>query len=100
VSGKYVSPAEVENTLLGHPAVWECAVVGQEDPDGLTIPVAYVVPNVGQAPSAELGRELMEFVKREIAPYKFTRRVEFLAELPKGAAGKVQRWKLVPARKQ
>lgn len=94
VSGKYVAPLEVENTLLAHPSVWECAVVGREDGDGMTIPVAYVVPNVGHAPSPELGRELMDFVKREIAPYKFPRRVEFVSELPRGSGGKVQRWRL------
>ena len=96
VSGKYVAPQEVENTLLAHPSVWECAVVGREDADGLMIPVAYVVPNVGHPPSPELGRDLMEFVKREIAPYKFPRRVEFVAELPRDARGQVQRWRLGP----
>jgi benzoate-CoA ligase len=94
VSGKWVVPAEVEATLLSHPAVWECAVVGQDDADGLTIPVAYVVTNVGHEPTDDLGRELMEYVKSEIAPYKYPRRVEFVAELPKGQAGKVQRWRL------
>jgi benzoate-CoA ligase family protein len=96
VSGKWVAPTEVENALLLHPAVWECAVVGLEDPEGLTIPVAYVVANVGHEPTHELGHELMEFVKREIAPYKYPRRVEFVAELPKNAQGKVQRWRLRP----
>ncbi len=94
VSGKWVAPTEVEDTLLAHPAVWEAAVVGQEDADGLTIPVAYVVTNVGHEPTDQLGRELMEFVMSEIAPYKYPRRVEFVAELPKSAQGKVQRWRL------
>jgi len=94
VSGKWVAPAEVEDTLLQHPAVWEAAVVGAEDADGLTIPVAFVVTNVGYEPNDALGRELMEFVKNEIAPYKYPRRVEFVAELPKSAQGKVQRWRL------
>jgi benzoate-CoA ligase len=94
VGGKWVAPTEVEQTLLAHPAVWECAVVGQEDTDGLTVPVAYVVTNVGHEPTHELGRELMEFVKREIAPYKYPRRVEFIAELPKNPQGKVLRWRL------
>ena len=94
VGGKWVSPTEVEKTLLAHPAVWECAVVGQEDGDGLTVPVAYVVTNVGHEPTHELGRELMEFVKREIAPYKYPRRLEFVASLPKNTQGKVLRWRL------
>lgn len=94
VSGKYVSPVEVEDTLLAHAAVWECAVVGHEDGDGITVPVAFVVPNVGVAPTPELGRDLMEFVKRQIAPYKFPRKVEFVTELPKNAQGRLQRWKL------
>jgi benzoate-CoA ligase len=94
VSGRWVSPAEVERTLLGHPAVWECAVVEGHDEDGLARPVAFVVPNVGHAPSAELAQQLMEFVKREIAPYKYPREVEFVAELPKGANGQVLRWRL------
>lgn len=94
VGGKWVAPAEVEKTLLAHPSVWECAVVGQEDTDGLTVPVAYVVTNVGLEPTHELGRELMEFVKREIAPYKYPRRVEFVSELPKNPQGKVLRYRL------
>jgi benzoate-CoA ligase family protein len=94
VSGKWVSPAEVERTLLAHDAVWECAVVGVEDDDGLTKPAAFVVPNVGQTPGQQLERTLIEYVKREIAPYKYPRWIEFLQELPKGANGKVLRYKL------
>src|SRR5262249_52554960 len=84
VGGKWVSPAEVEHTLLAHAAVWECAVVGVEDEDGLTKPLAYVVPNVDYAPGPLLERELIEYVKREIAPYKYPRWIEFLSALPKG----------------
>ncbi len=94
VSGRWVSPDEVERTLLGHPAVWECAVVEGHDEDGLARPVAFVVPNVGHPPSAELGQQLMEFVKREIAPYKYPREVEFVERLPKSASGQVLRWRL------
>lgn len=94
VSGKWVSPIEVEQTLLAHPAVWECAVVPAEDEDGLVKPLAYVVPNVGHAPGAELALELMEFVKREIAPYKYPRWIDFVEGLPKNAAGKLLRFKL------
>jgi benzoate-CoA ligase len=94
VSGKWVSPAEVEQTLLAHEAVWECAVVGVEDEHGLMKPLAFVVPNVGSAAGPELAQELMEYVKREIAPYKYPRWIEFVAELPKGPQGKVLRYKL------
>ena len=94
VSGKWVSPAEVEKTLLGHEAVWECAVVAAEDEYGLVKPLAYVVPNVGRAAGPELARELIEFVKREIAPYKYPRWIEFVDQLPKGPQGKVLRYKL------
>jgi acyl-coenzyme A synthetase/AMP-(fatty) acid ligase len=94
VSGRWVSPDEVERTLLSHPAVWECAVVEGHDEEGFSQPVAYVVPNVGQAPSEALAEQLTDFVKREIAPYKFPRRVEFVDSLPKDRAGRVQRWRL------
>src|SRR5262249_53380788 len=94
VGGKWVSPAEVERTLLRHEAVWECAVVGVEDDEGLTKPLAYVVPNVGHPPGPDLENELIEYVKREIAPYKYPRWVEFVESLPKGARGKVLRYKL------
>ena len=97
VSGKWVSPEEVERTLLAHPAVWECAVVGEEDGEGLMLPAAYVVCNVGHAPSEALARELMEFVKVEISPYKYPRRIDFVDELPKDGAGEVERWRLRPA---
>ena len=94
VGGKWVSPAEVERTLLAHEAVWECAVIGVEDENGLTKPLAYVVPNVDYGPGPELEKELIAHVKREIAPYKYPRWIEFVDELPKGAHGKVLRFKL------
>ncbi|HZS37992.1 MAG TPA: benzoate-CoA ligase family protein [Polyangia bacterium] len=94
VSGRWVSPDEVERTLLLHPAVWECAVVEGHDEDGLARPVAFVVPNVGHAASAELAKTLMDFVKREIAPYKYPREVEFVDRLPRSPDGKVLRWRL------
>jgi benzoate-CoA ligase family protein len=96
VSGRWVSPDEVERTLLGHPAVWECAVVEGEDEDGLPRPHAFVVPNVGHEPSAGLRTALMEYVKAEIAPYKYPRAIDFVDALPKGEGGRVQRWRLRP----
>jgi benzoate-CoA ligase family protein len=94
VSGRWVSPGEVEETLLGHPAVWECAVVEGHDEDGLAQPIAFVVPNVGSAPTPQLGQDLMEYVKKSIAPYKYPRQIEFVDALPHGPDGKVQRWRL------
>jgi benzoate-CoA ligase len=91
VSGIYVSPFEVEATLMQHPAVLEAAVVGHEDADGLTKAKAFVVLKGGQAAS---GDELKAFVKDRLAPYKYPRFIEFLAELPKTATGKIQRYKL------
>jgi benzoate-CoA ligase family protein len=94
VSGRWVAPSEVEETLLRHPAVWECAVVEGHDVDGLAQPVAYVVPNVGHDPSEHLATDLQIFVKKEIAPYKYPRKVLFVEALPKSKDGRVQRWKL------
>ncbi len=94
VSGIWVSPFEVESALASHAAVLEAAVVGQADENGLTKPKAYVVlrPNVPQ--TAELGAALQQHVKAHLAPYKYPRWIEFVAELPKTATGKIQRFKL------
>jgi benzoate-CoA ligase len=94
VGGKWVSPAEVERALLAHEAVWECAVIGAEDEDGLLKPFAYVVANIGHTPGRSLEAELREYVRRELSPYKYPRWIEFVAELPKGPHGKVLRYKL------
>ena len=91
VSGIYVSPFEVEATLVQHPAVLEAAVVGKEDAEGLTKTKAYVVLKAGAQVSAD---ELKAFVKDRLAPYKYPRFIEFVAELPKTATGKIQRFKL------
>jgi benzoate-CoA ligase family protein len=102
VGGKWVSPSEVERTLLAHEAVWECAVIGVDDEDGLLKPLAFVVPNVGHNPGPELERELILHVKREIAPYKYPRWVQFTDEIPRGPNGKILRYKLLrkrPSRK-
>jgi benzoate-CoA ligase len=91
VSGVYVSPFEVEATLVQHPAVLEAAVIGVADTDGLTKTKAFVVLKPGQQASDD---ELKAFVKDRLAPYKYPRFVEFLAELPKTATGKIQRFRL------
>ena len=94
VGGIWVSPVEVENTLVGHPAVLEAAVVGWEDTDKLVKPKAFVVLKEGQSGSPQLEGELKSFVKDKIAPYKYPRWIEFVSELPKTATGKIQRFKL------
>ncbi len=91
VSGIYVSPFEVEATLAQHPAILEAAVIGVADGEGLTKTKAYVVLKPGQQASEV---ELKAFVKERLAPYKYPRTIEFLAELPKTATGKIQRFKL------
>jgi benzoate-CoA ligase len=91
VSGIYVSPFEVEATLVQHPAVLESAVIGVADEQGLTRTKAFVVLKPGQAASED---ELKAFVKERLAPYKYPRQIEFVAELPKTATGKIQRFRL------
>lgn len=94
VGGIWVSPVEVEATLAAHAAVLEAAVVGLEDENTLVKPVAFVVLKDSALASPALAEELREFVKGRIAHYKTPRRIEFLAELPKTATGKIQRFKL------
>jgi benzoate-CoA ligase len=94
VGGIWVSPVEVEATLIRHPAVLEAAVVGREDADRLTKPKAYVVLKEPAAATPALAEELRDFVKDRIAPYKYPRWIEFVAELPKTATGKIQRFRL------
>jgi acyl-coenzyme A synthetase/AMP-(fatty) acid ligase len=94
VGGIWVSPVEVENTLVKHPSVLEAAVVGHEDTDRLVKPKAFVVLKDAAAGGAGLGDELKAFVKDKIAPYKYPRWIEFVSELPKTATGKIQRFKL------
>ncbi len=94
VGGIWVSPVEVESTLIAHPAVLEAAVVGHEDEDRLVKPKAYVVLKDPGAASPALAEELIEFVRGRIAAYKRPRWVEFVPSLPKTATGKIQRFKL------
>jgi len=92
VGGQWVSPVEVENALIAHPAVLETAIVGEFDADELVKPKAYVVLREGQEPSEALAEELKAFVKQRLAPFKYPRWIEFLPELPKTATGKIQRF--------
>jgi benzoate-CoA ligase len=91
VGGIYVSPFEVEACLATHPAVLEAAVIGVEDADGLVKPKACVVLKAGQQADAAA---LQAHVKNQLAPYKYPRWIEFVAELPKTATGKIQRFRL------
>ncbi len=91
VSGIYVSPFEVESTLMQHEAVLEAAVIGVPDADGLTKTKAYVVLKPGKQTT---DAELKAFVKDKLAPYKYPRQIEFVSDLPKTATGKIQRFRL------
>jgi benzoate-CoA ligase len=91
VSGIYVSPFEVEATLVQHPSVLEAAVIGKEDEQGLTKTKAFVVLKPGCTVTEA---ELKAFVKDRLAPYKYPRYIEFLSDLPKTATGKIQRFRL------
>lgn len=93
VGGIFVSPLEVEDCLLQHAAVKECAVVGYEE-DGLTKPLAYVVPHEGHTPGGALAEALREHARAGLARYKVPRRVVFVGELPRSDRGKVQRSRL------
>ncbi len=93
-SGVWVSPIEIEAVLIEHSAVEEAAVIGREDDDELLKPAAYVLLKNGTAGTADLARELQEFVVSRLPVFKRPRWVEFVNELPKTATGKLQRYKL------
>lgn len=93
VSGVFVAPAEIENCLLQHTAILECAVVGHEF-EGLVKPKAFVVLREGFDESEQLVDEIKLFVKSRIAVYKYPRWVEFVDSLPKNDRGKIDRKKL------
>jgi len=94
VGGMWVSPIEIENTLLEHPAVLEAAVIGQADQDGLFKPKAYVVLKEEHPGSEKLKQELQSLVKNRLAPYKYPRWIDFVEDLPKTVTGKIQRFRL------
>src|SRR5258708_598774 len=81
VAGVFVAPAEIENCLLQHPAVLECAVVGHETDEGLVKPKAFVVLRDGYRANEDLASEIKEFVKARLALYKYPRWIEFAASL-------------------
>ncbi|MGL4444865.1 MAG: AMP-binding enzyme, partial [Alsobacter sp.] len=90
-AGYNIAGPEVEAALLTHPAVKECGVVGQPDPDRGMIVKAYVVPSADVTPGDDLVKALQDHVKAEISPYKYPRAVEFVSELPRTDTGKLRR---------
>jgi 2-aminobenzoate-CoA ligase len=93
-SGYNIAGPEIEAALLTHPAVAECGVVGAPDEARGMIVKAYIVVASGIEADAELATALQEHVKREIAPYKYPRAIEFVAQLPKTETGKLRRFTL------
>jgi benzoate-CoA ligase family protein len=93
-SGEWISPTEVESLLMQHEAVVECAVVGWEEGTGVIKPKAFVVLTAAATGGPEMVRALQDFVRARAAHYKCPRTIEFIAELPKTATGKIQRFRL------
>jgi 2-aminobenzoate-CoA ligase len=95
ISGGYnISGPEVENVLIEHPAVLECGVVGVPHSERGQIVKAFIVLKSGVAPSDELVKELQDYAKQQIAPYKYPRAIQFCDSLPRTNTGKLQRFKL------
>jgi acyl-coenzyme A synthetase/AMP-(fatty) acid ligase len=94
-AGYRIGPFEVESALVAHPAVAEAAAVAAPDEErGAVVRAVVVLRDDSYAPSPELVRELQEHVKRETAPYKYPRIIDFASELPKTANGKIRRAEL------
>lgn len=93
-SGYNISGIEVENALLEHVGVAECAVIGMEDEDRGQVVTAFVVPVTEPETTSEFISELQAFVKQRIAPYKYPRRIHLLDALPRNESGKIQRFRL------
>lgn len=94
ISGQYVSPFEVESTLMQHASVLESAVVAITDASGINKCKAFVVLHRNVEAQSSLAAELQLFVKQRLAPFKRPHYIEFVADLPKTATGKIQRFKL------
>jgi benzoate-CoA ligase len=94
VSGIWVSPLEIENALLAHPAVAEVCVIGREDADGLVKPLAFVVLQAGWNGTHETAAALKLHAQSRLAPHKYPRWFEWRASLPKNDRGKVARKEL------
>jgi 2-aminobenzoate-CoA ligase len=96
-SGYNIAGIEVENVLLEHPKVKECGVVGAPDPARGSVVKAFIVLRDDADATAATVEELQQFVKSEIAPYKYPRAIEFVGALPRTETGKLQRFKLRPS---
>lgn len=92
--GIWVSPIEVEGTIMKHESVLECGVIGKKDDNNLVKPKAFIVLKDNYQPSQSLEKEIKDFVKEKIAHYKYPRWIQFVSDLPKTATGKIQRYKL------
>ena len=90
-AGYNIASPEVEQAVIAHDAVAECAVVGTSDPDRGMIVKAFIVLNEGFNSGDELSKDIQVFVKETIAPYKYPRAIEFIESLPKSATGKLLR---------
>ncbi len=90
-SGYRIGPYEVENAVISHPSVLECAITGVPDEMRGQIVKATIVLAKGFEASEELKKEIQNHVKHETAPYKYPRMIEFVDELPKTISGKIQR---------
>lgn len=97
VSGKWLSPKELENCLLQHESVREVAVVGVPTPDGLVKPSAFVVRAESETEPDELATALQEWARTRLEPYKYPRQVTFMDDLPRTHLGKVDRGRLARA---
>ena len=93
-SGYNVGGPEVEDCLLAHPAVAECGVVGKPDAERGMVIKAVIVLKAGQVGDAAMVKQLQDYVKQSIAPYKYPREIEFVNALPRTETGKLQRFKL------
>jgi benzoate-CoA ligase len=94
VGGIFVAPAEIENCLLQHSAVLECAVIGQEDGDGLIKPKAFIVARESHETGEALTEDIKQFAKLHMALYKYPRWIEYVTSLPKNDRGKIDRKQL------
>ncbi|MBD0370451.1 MAG: benzoate-CoA ligase family protein [Pyrinomonadaceae bacterium] len=94
VSGVFVAPAEIENCLLQHEAVQECAVIGHDAGDRLVKPKAFIVLRAGFTGGEEMAQGIKEFAKSRMALYKYPRWIEFVPALPKNDRGKIDRKQL------
>jgi len=90
-AGYRIGPLEVENVIMEHEAVQECAVVGSPDAERGEVVKAFVLLRAGARASEDLARELQDLVKRTTAPYKYPRKVEFVSDLPRTVTGKIRR---------